>query len=115
MEQPHYTTPDQAIGELETATNQLIEQGQSVDWLRAHGMDAADTTRLRLQQLMAFTDNVGRLAVEVALQGISQNSLTQTKAAELLDVHPVTVGRWVQAARAGEPITGRPKRFKRQP
>lgn len=60
-----------------------------------------------LRDMRAIGAAARELAVAGGLDAVERGIVTQAEAADLLHVHPLTVGRWMQRRRAGEPLNNR--------
>lgn len=91
MEQFHYPAPD-----IESELNAISAVAEQTG-LNPDGtvLAAADS----LAALHEISARAYKLAKDISLSAISEGNLSQLKAAKLLDVHPITVHRWVHDAR----------------
>ncbi len=108
----NYPPPDNAAAEIESLQNFTQERAAAAQLTDT--TEPRETTKQVIRDLMEINERASNLAINMTLYAISEGTLSQPKAAELLGTHQQSVHRWVKSARAGKPV-GRPKRFKQQP
>jgi hypothetical protein len=82
-------------------TDELDKLASQLDTIEPQGNMPTETWyRIAVGNLTQLSKQAEALARSVALRGISESIITRKTAAELLDVHPHTISRWVAAHEA---------------